>query len=297
MSRLLISCSIAALLPMAAGAQPTSFQGPIRGFVFSHGSQTLRPLFGVSGSSYMGSAVMSGLDSASVVPGGKWAVITQGGHSSLFQGLSNLSPTESTPAGLIDGVDRVLWNADGSYAVLFSSSANQLQRVRFSDSAASPDAPVDLTPWGQATVLAIDPAGQKIVFGVAGSGLYLFPAGQSPALLSPMANPSVAAFDGTGKWLYAADLDQQQIVKFDSASNATTFAPLAQTGTTAVNPAGLGVSSDGNYLMLADSAAQAVQVYSITDGSLANTLPLDFSPSRFETLNSGTFLLNGDNSN
>jgi hypothetical protein len=297
MSRLLISFSIAALLPVAAGAQPTSFQGPIRGFVFSHGSRTLRPVFGVSGASYIGSAVMGDVDSASVAPGGKWAVITQGGHSSCFQGLSSLSPAESTPAGLIDAVDRVLWNADGSYALLFSSSGNQLQRVRFSDSAASPDAPVDLTPWGQATVLAIDPAGQRIVFGVAGSGLYLYPAGQSPALLSPMATPSVAAFDATGKWLYAADLDQQQIVKFDSSSNATTFAALAQTGVAAVNPAGLAVSGDGNYVMLADSAGQAVQVYSIADGSLANTIPLDFSPSRFETLNPGTFLLNGDNSN
>ncbi len=297
MSRLLISCSLAALLPIAAGAQPTSFQGPIRGFVFSHGSRTLRPLFGVPGASYIGSAVMSDIDSASVAPGGKWAVITQGGHSSCFQGLSNLSPVESTPDGLIDAVDHVLWNADGSYAVLFSSSGNQMQRVRFSNSAASPDSPVDLSPWGQASLLAIDPAGQKIVFGVAGSGLYLFPAGQSPALLSPMATPSVAAFDATGKSLYAADLDQQQIVKFDSDSNATTFAPLVQTGTAAANPAGLGVSNDGNYLMLADSAAQAVQVYSMADGSLANTIPLDFSPSRFETLNSGTFLLNGDNSN
>ena len=49
--------------------------------------------------------------------------------------------------------------------------------------------------------------------------------------------------------------------------------------------------------MLADSTAQAVQVYETASGNLANTIPLDFSPSRFEALSPNAFLLNGDNRN
>jgi DNA-binding beta-propeller fold protein YncE len=197
---------------------------------------------------------------------------------------------------MIDQVDRVLWNSDGSYALLYSSSGNRLQRVRFSDTAVA-DAPVDLSPWGQATTLAIDPAGQRIAFGAAGSGLYLFQAGQPPFPLSSMASPAAAAFDGTGQRLYAVDLDQLQIVEFDSGSSASVFASLAPADGPAVKPVGLAVSGGGRYLILADSAAQSVRVYETASRSLTNTIPLDFMPSRLEALSTGTFLLNGDNSN
>ena len=303
MPRWFISVSIAVLsLPGGpANAQSPSFHGPISGFVYSRDSRTVRPLFGIPGATYIGSPVLGEVDSASIAPGGKWALITKGGRSSFLRGLSDLAPAESSPDGLIDAVDRVLWNRDGSYALLYSSSGTRLQRVQLSHTGAIADRPVDLSPWGQATALAIDPAGQQIAFGVAGLGFYLFQVGQSPALLSSMASPAAAAFDGTGQRLYAVDLDQQQIAEFDSGSSALLFASLAQPdqeGTPpAVTPVGLAVSGDGRYLMLADSAAQAVRVYETASRSLANTIPLDFTPSRFEALSPGTFLLNGDHSN
>lgn len=299
MPRLFISLSIAVMsLPGGpVNAQSTSFHGPISGFVYSPVSRTVRPLFGIPGATHLGSPVLDEVDSASIAPGGKWALIAKGGHSSFMRGLSDLAPAESSPDGLIDAVDRTLWNRDGSYALLYSSSQNRLQRVRFSDSGAVADQALDLSPWGKVTALAIDPAGRQIAFGIAGSGLYLFEAGQSPALLSSMARPAAAAFDGTGRHLYAADLDQQRIVEFDSGSSALEFASLAQTDATAVSPVGLTVSGDGRYLLLADSAAQAVRVYETASRRLVNTIPLDFAPSRFEALSSSTFLLNGNNKN
>jgi hypothetical protein len=299
MSRWFISISIAVLsLPgRPANAQSTNFHGPIPGFVFSPASRTVRPLFGILGAAQIGAPVLDEVDSASVAPGGKWAFISKGGHASLMRGLSDLAPVDASPDGLIDAVDRVLWNRDGSYAVFYSSSGNRLQRVRFSDSVAAADTAVDLSPWGQATTLAIDPSGRRIAFGIPGSGLYLFESGQSPALLSSMAHPATAAFDGTGGRLYVVDLDQQQILQFDSGSSAVQFASLAQTDTPAVTPVGLAISGDGRYLMLADSAAQAVRVYETASQSLANTMALDFTPSRFEALSPSTFLLNGDHGN
>ena len=199
---------------------------------------------------------------------------------------------------MIDAVDRVVWSRDGAFALLYSSSGNQLQRVRLSDNSVLADAPVDLSSLGRVTTLAIDPAGRQIAFGVAGSGLYLCVTGQAPALLSSMAKPVAAAFDDTGLRLYAADLDQQQIVEFDSGSGPLPFASLAQPDGSVLNPVGLALSGDGRYLLLADRAAPAVFVYEIASQNLANTIPLDFAPSRFDALSTNkTFLLNGDNSN
>jgi hypothetical protein len=298
MCRWFISVSIAVLsLPGGpANAQSASLHGPISGFVYNHSSRTVRPLFGIPSAAHIGPSVLDQVDSASIAPDGKWALITKGGHSSLMRGLSDLAPTESSPGGLIGEVDRVQWNRDGSYAVLYCSSGNRLQRVQLYDTWAIADAPLDLAPWGQATALAIDPAG-RIAFGVAGLGLYLLGAGQSPVLLSSMAGPAAVAFDGTGRRLYAVDLDQQQIVEFDDGSSTLQFASFAQPDRPALIPVGMAVSGDGLYLMLADSTAQAVRVYDTASRTLAKTIPLDFIPSRFEALSPSSFLLNGDISN
>jgi hypothetical protein len=298
MSRWFISASVA-ILSWPAGpatAQSTSFHGPVSGFVYSHASRTIRPLLGVPGATHIGPAVLTGVNFASIGPDGDSALITKDGRPSLIHGLADLAPLESLSNGLIGAVDRVVWNRDGSFALLYSSSGNQLQRVQLSAAGAAVDPPIDLSPWGPVTALAIDPAGRQIAFGIAGSGLYLFAAGQSPALLSSMAQPAVAAFDSAGNRLYAVDLEQQQIFQFDSASSAVVFAPLTQ-DSRAVTPVGLAVSGDGRYLLLADSTAQAVRVYD-TASAAAAILPLDFFPSRFEALSPApAFLLNGDNGN
>jgi hypothetical protein len=286
-------------LPAApANAQPAGFQGPIAGFIFSGVSKTVRPLLGIPGATHSAPPILSRVDSASIAPGGKWAFITRAGHVGFVSGLSDMAPAESSIGGpdvLIDAVDRVVWSRDGSFALLYSSSGSRLQRVQLSGNQPLADGPIDLSPWGIATTLAIDPAGQQIAAGFAASGLYLFTAGQSPALLSSMSQPAAATFDGTGKFLFAIDKDTQRIVQFQSGSGISEFASLVQTDGPALNPAGLAVSGDGSYLLVADSATRSVFVYEIDSRSLANTIPLDFAPSRFEALSAGpVFLLNGN---
>ena len=292
------SFSLLALLAGPANAQSASFQFPITGFVYSHTSRTVRPLLGVPGSTYVGSPVLTEVDSASIAPGGKWALITKSGRSAFVGGLPDLAPAEASAGGLLDPVDRVVWNRDGSVALLYSSSRSQLQRVRLSGNGVLADPPVDLSPWGHLTTLAIDPTGRQIALGVAGSGLYLFDGGQSPALLSSVAQPAAATFDDTGRRLFAIDLETQRILEFDSGAGPLEFASLAQADGTAVTPAGLAVSGGGRYLLLADSTARTVRVYETASRNLANTIPLDFAPSRLEPLSTRpVFLLNGDSGN
>jgi hypothetical protein len=301
--------SIALLtLPAApAFAQSASLQGPVAGFVFSGATRTVQPLLGIPGATHVAAPILSRVDSASIAPGGNWAFITKARHAAFVGGLSGMAPVESAIGGLIDAVDRVVWSRDGSFALLYSSSGNRLQRIELSGDQPLADSPIDLSPWGKVTTLAIDPAGQQIAAGFAGSGLYLFNSalttglttgittGQSPALLVSMAQPLAATFDGTGKFLFAIDPDAQRILQYQSGSGISEFVSLVQADGPALNPAGLTVSGDGRYLVLADSTTRSVLVYGIDSRSLANTIALDFAPSRFDALSAGpVFLLNGD---
>jgi len=289
--------AVLALMARFASAQSAGFHAPVTGLVYSPTSHSVQPLIGVPGAAYLGSPVLSGADSVSIAPAGGWAFAVVAGRGAFLHGLADAAAAEASTDGLIQAVDRVVWNRGGSFVLLYSSSANQLQRVRLTDAGVSADAPLDLSPWGQAAALAIDPSGRQIAFGVAGSGLYLSSDGQSPALLSPAPRPVAAAFDETGLRLYAVDLDQQQILAFDSGSGPVLFASLAQADGTLSNPVGLAVSGGGRYLLVADNAVRAVRVYETASQTLANTIPLDFAPSRMDALSTAPiFLLNGDNS-
>jgi hypothetical protein len=303
MSRSLLSVSILMLSSLAGrvDAQPLEVRAPIVGVVHHGGSRALRPLFGVPGSVRLGPPIITGVDSASIAPGGKWAFITTDGRAQLIRGLSDLTPMESAGQGLIDAVDRVVWNRAGSFAVLYSSSTRQLQRVRLSDTEASPDPPVSIV-WGEVTSLAIDNGGRQIAVGVTDfhpllrgkhSGLYLWRTGQaSPAPLPAITEPGAVAFDDDGR-LYAVDIATPRILRFDSSLDASEFASLAETDGPPLRPVGLAVSKDGRYLLVADGPTRAVRVYETTSGTLTRTISLDFAPTRFEPLSSEpSFVLN-----
>jgi sugar lactone lactonase YvrE len=243
---------------------------------------------------------MTGLRWASIAPGGNWALISVRGRPVAAGHLLDAAFAEASPAGLLSAVDRAAWSRDGSYALLHSSISRQIQRVRLSDGEAFADAPVSLADLGEVTTLAIDASGNQMAFGVSGpgAGLYLLRAGQTPALLSSMAQPALAAFDNTGNALFVFDPDAQRILEFDNGAGPVEFLSLATPDGPAPAPVGLAVSGTGRYLLVADSANRAVRVYDRVSRALANTLPLDFAPSRMDALSSGpTFLLNGDRPN
>jgi len=275
-------------LALPALAQP-GFHGPVSGFVYA--SRSVRPLQGPPGSALLGAAVVSDVDWASVAPSGTAAVITKEGHSGVWLGLSGEAPSQSSPEGLIDAIDRAVWNRDGSVAWMYSSSGAQLQRLRISGGAASVDPAISLAPFGDVTTFAVDPNGAQVVFGVVG-GLYRVQGGIGPNLLGTMGRPSAAAFDETGNRLYVVDADTQAIFAFEGGGSFQ-FASLAQTDGPVADSVGLGVSTGGRYVLLADRAIRAVRVYDGASGALTATLPLDFAPSCLEAISANSvFLLN-----
>jgi hypothetical protein len=299
MSHLLIRLGPAVLWIAITGpvySQSPSFGGPITGFVFSDSSGAIRPLLGIPGAAYVGSPVMTGLHAGSVAPGGNWAFITKRRGNALIGGLSQSLPATVSVPGMMEQADLIAWSRNGAYALLYDSPAGRLQRIQFSTSSGAADAPIDLSAWGKATTLTIDPTGQRIAFGVPGGGVYLFNAGQQPVLVSPISQPTAIAFDDTGLHLYAADLASQQVLTFDSGGAQLPFASILHADGSASNPVGLAVSAGGRFLLVVDAASRSVLVYDILSQTLANTLPLAFVPSRLDALSSApAFLLNGSN--
>src|SRR5687767_14444645 len=147
MSRSLISLLTLSSLGCVVNAQPLDVRAPIAGFVHQKGLRSLRPIFGVAGSALLGPSLLNDVDSASISPGGKWALVTTEGRTRLLRGMSELAPMEAAGGNLIEAVDSVVWSRSGAFAVLHSSSTRQLQRVRFSARDAFPDSPISIS-WG-----------------------------------------------------------------------------------------------------------------------------------------------------
>jgi hypothetical protein len=289
------SFAVLAIAVTPAHAQSSGFRRPAAGFVFSGSARSVRPLLGVPGSTYIGPPVLSDVDSASIAPGAPWAIAIRSGAATAVHGLSATS-SESTIDGLaLATIDRVAWSRDGHFALLSSSSRNQVQRVRFSESGAQADAPADL-PAGNISALAIDTTGARMAVGVAGAGLYLVTPDQSPVLLAHTANAAAAAFSDAGR-LFAIDAEARRVWEFDGDAGPSEFARLDQPDGASLDAGGLAVSGGGRYLLMTDKSVRAVRVYEIASRTLVNTIPLDFTPTRMERLSAEpVFLLNGENS-
>lgn len=279
----------------AIQAQRLDVRAPLAGFVHHGGARSVRPVFGTRGAALLGPAVFTAVESASIAPDGKWAVVASDGRSQLLRDLSEPVPTEVSGPGLLNSVDHVAWSRSGSFAVLYSSGSRLLQRVRLSATDVFPEPPISIS-WGDVTSLAIDAAGRQVAIGIADGSLYLWTAGQpSPDLLPTITQAGAVAFDETGG-LFAVDAASQRILKFDPASGAVEFASLSDDA--AADAVGLAVSKGGRYLLLADRSNRAISVYEISSGALTRTIPLDFAPTRFDPLSSDpSFVLNDPGAN
>jgi hypothetical protein len=282
-------CTSILAAPLAA---QSGFITPTTGFVYSGPVRAIRPIRGVPGSAFLGAPILSDADAAWIAPGGKWAFVKSASGYTFVRGLSDAAPTTIAADGIIDGVHRAAWTPDASAVALYSPSASRIQRVRLGDSGISAGDPVDLSGLGKLTTLAIDPAGRRIVFGIAGAGLYAVDEGQAPMLLVSMTAPAAAAFSDAGH-LYAIDADAHKIMEFGADGSPSDFAMVDVPEGAAFDPAGLAVSANGNYVMIADRETRSLRVFETATRTALDPIPLDFAPVHLERLSNGpSFLLN-----
>jgi len=287
--RNLISILLLALaaLPLVAGEMTVT--GPVSGFVFDSQQRAIRPVMGILGAAYLGDPVAPGVDFASVAPSGKVALAVSGGRLFLVMGFGVGELRWIDLGAAMDGLDRAAWNADSTAAVVASSTAGRVQRWSHLDATPAASDPTVLD--GPILALAIDAAGENIVAGVDGNGVY-FVAGGAVRQLSRLDKPAAIALAAGD--LFTANRTTNEVLvihDFANGGDATIFANEAM-GVT--DPVGLALSADQRSLIVAGGSAKRLTVFDLAGASAPGQVDLDFQPSRAERLSDKSLYLLND---
>ncbi|MEX2263166.1 MAG: hypothetical protein WD696_14515 [Bryobacteraceae bacterium] len=262
-----------------------SLTGPVSGLVFDSRSHALRPIVGVPGAAYLGAAIASGLEWASVAPDGKTALAVREGK--LFVG-SRLSGEAQwiEVNGALSGINRAAWSAGSNGAAVFT--AGNLQIVRISGETASADAPIEAS-FGDITALALDAEAKHILAGAA-DGIYLLSAGAPARRIAGVGSPS--ALLATPYGLLAADRAGNKIWEVVDIAGAAPLLLYADETAGIASPSGLGLSADGRRLFVSNSESKTVDILDFATHLPAGRVALDVSPTEFSPLTKSLALVN-----
>jgi len=286
LASLLCICALAAL------AEDARLSGPVPGFVFDRSPQSIRPIFGVPGSSYLGPSVADGFDTASVSPLGVSALATQSGKLFFISSLNSSQPDSMPLDSAISqtGVSALLfaWSPDGLSAAIYSADSLQAQVLRKLDGTPTIDDPIDLSSLN-APVSALAFDGKRLLIGAA--GVYLADGQSAPKLLAQVANPVALALDSAKGDLYIADQTNNQVWMVRGYADDATPMLFADERAGVSSPVGIRVSSDGLRLLIANSGNKAIDALDLSTRATVGHIDLDFAPGRMEALGSGSLLL------
>lgn len=279
-------------------ADDASLNGPVPGFVFDRMTHSIRPIYGVPGSSYLGPAVLGGVDLASVSPLGRSALIIQAGQLYFTPNLDSGQPSRVALPGAISGISRFSWARDGASAAVYAAGSRRAQILHnldprdLSNSPAADD-PIDLSSL-EGTISAFTFDGKRLLLGAAspdsGGGVYATGGESAPRLLARAANPVALSVDAAKGDLYFADRDNNQIWMIrDYAGDATPML-FADERAGVSAPVGLRVAA-GRRLLITNSGSRGIDALDMeTRASLAH-VDLEFAPHRMEPLGAGSLSL------
>lgn len=265
----------AALIASALPAQ--TLTGVSSGFVFDEQAHSLRAVIGVPGAAYLGSALESGLDAASISPDGSLAVTLRGGQLKLIE----LATGKAAILGEFEGAaNQFAWNGD-SLAVAGASLA------RFRKLKSTPERENLAMPASPISALAIDSAGR--VLAAAQDGVYLTGA-EAARLIHGAPGISAIAVSGSDLFIASAASKQVFVTRGYAASPETMLVASEASGLD--TPSALAGSPDGSLVYVADRAAKALFAFRPATAELAFRLDLDFEPTRLDRFHGNLFLLN-----
>jgi hypothetical protein len=314
MKTLYILLILAASVISLSGQQ--TFSGPASGYVFDSVQQSIRPILGVPGASWLGvpSGSPSGQqwDSVSVAPNGKRGL--------GISGLSiNLIPDLSQPAGFTSiaetsgPVSRIMWSADSTTAAIWAPTTGQLQRITSLDSTPVVHASIDLTVLsGVLSGWNLSPDGNYVALSGPALGrasVFLCDQDAAPAPIGYLSDPGAVAFSADSKSLFVVNGAKHQIAildlssgAIDGAVDASPFAggaSVPETGnrnprtprrpvSTAIQD--LAVSADGSKLYA--MAGETICGFDLSAGNTPSCSSLDVAPRSFQSMPGGMLLLN-----
>ena len=285
-------------LPSLLPAQATAVGSPSVAYVFDAPTNSIRPLIGVAGSSFLGDPSLTGLQFAAVAPNGVAAIAAWGDRLEWIADLSNYPQSSSVIGGAIASPDQILWDRKSSSVVVFSSSGGQLQFIQLAGGApALQNAVLPDSCLGSVKLLAADAANGIAAVACTPSpdapdsqSLFFLQTDSSSRLVQTPDAPVSAAFAEDGSF-YIAGRNSTIAVVANSAtdSNAQLLfsEPDAPNGASAIL-----VQSAAQLLYSADSAQRRIRVYDLGSFSKVDDLPLDWLPMQFQPFPSNSFLIN-----
>ena len=254
------------------GEQAGSLYGPNSGYVFDEPSRSLRVINGVPGAAYLGPAIATDLDFATVSPDGTLAVTLHDGQLALLR----LESGETTALGMSERIARAAWSGDS--VALSGANLAIFRKLK-----SKPES-VGLAGLGT-RIRAIASDGES-VFAAAEDGIYLLNS-SGARLIAPLEDPTAVALQGDT--LYAASKARQQVFTIRHWTESAEIATLASGFE---DPEALALNRDGSVLFVADGASRSLVSLNALTGERLGSLELDFEPSRADRLSSGLLLLN-----
>ena len=282
-----LSLILCAFPVMGSAQDGTALSGPVSGFVFDQKAQALRPMLGIPGAAYLGSAVFGSLEAAAVAPDGSAALAVKEGKLLLVTGLK-AEPAAVEIEGAIEGAGRIAWAADGFSAAVYAPVSGRVQMLRKLNATPVADEAVDLSALA-GTVTALACAGDGIVAGVAdeaAGGVYFVKAGVAARLLAGAARPSGITVAGSD--LFFADQDRGQVWQVAGFAGDATPMLFAEG---LASPVGVQVA--GNRLFVANAGDSTLEIFDRNARASAGRLALDAAPAMLEAFGNRTvWLLN-----
>lgn len=256
------------LTACACAAADGSLDGP-GGFVFDAASRSIRNMYGVPGSAYLGTAVAESVSSAAVAPNGRAALYVKDG-SLVLQTRAAVVLAE----GLSDA--RIAWSADSSaVAVADASGALRIWKADGSAARVISDAPAGIAD------LALD--GDRVIAAVAG-GIYLLESGKSVRILAQTEGISDVAVYGAD--VFYADRGRGEVRVLRNYAHGGEPALIAKLE----GVVGVGVAK--NIIVMASaSQKKAIGLRNGSNEPLFD-IDLEFEPSCVEAFGDGAWLLN-----
>ena len=282
----------------SVGFAQMSFRGVVSGYVLDARSNTVRPVLGIPGAAYLGSALPLpwGVTAAAIRGSRDVAVVISDEQPRRVYVLSGLSGTVAAArldAAMPDS-DRVFLSADGSTAAIVSTSQGQVQIAANLATAPAVSGPVPLGLRGSIAAVAISNSGCALAAGADDRS------GQVVELCAAKPGLVVLVFDRDGFRPTALTwLDNRKAAVADAASNQVLLFANMDGGAPGVlldhssgidSPVGL-VAIDSSTVAVANAGAAALVVSSIDGSSPARTVSLPLAPSKLEPLDTPSILV------
>lgn len=270
-----------------AAGQTAGLSGPVEGFTFDPPTASIRAVMGFPGAASFGTAILGGVEWASVAPQHDYGLAFQNGNCLVVSGLSTGTASTLAVSGVTRVPESIGWSGDGTFAVLSSSSAEWLQTVSGLPSSPVAGPYIDVSALGGSlTAVALDVTGAHIAIALSGAqaGVYLMTGSQAFAPVVTLANPVAVSFSTGGTELFAIDAASKQLATVLLSNLSFQTAPLNGLA----DP--IAVQESAARIYVASGSDRLLRELDTSGNEIAD-LPLSFSPTGIQPFGANSLVV------